>query len=77
MSASFCNFAGRRFFIAERRKSRNTWLLTDAARETRTARQLRLENKFFDEVYEYDEKEKSIGYVRAVRSSKRRLCDGR
>ena len=39
ISASFCRSAGGRFFIAERRKSRNTWLLTDAARETRTARQ--------------------------------------
>ena len=76
IGASFCRSTEGRFFLAGKRITSNIWLLTVVACETRTARQRRLKNKFFDEVYKYYEKEKSIGNVRAVRSSKRRLCDG-
>ena len=76
MSAPFCNFAGRRF------SCRKTQIPQHMAFNRRCMRNsdssaAKVKNKFFDEVYKYDEKEKSIGNVSAVRSSKRRLRDGR
>lgn len=55
------------FFLPEYWTPLINMLLAGAARETRTARWQWLKNKFFYEVYEYVEKQKSACYVSAVR----------
>lgn len=69
MSMPFCHEAGGRFFLAENKVPTNKLAFNQSCTRNSDSSAAKVEgNKFFDEVFEYVEKQKSTGNVSAVRN---------